>query len=159
AIRAPAQEQPAPEHREIELGALPPDVLRVLRVGAVMGSGFEAELCGSVLGVDTLVVLDALQRAADAGVPIEDRGEGRFHLPEVFLTRLRTSTLPSLLLLLHRRLAAIMTAGSSAPETVRASLAQEAPQTEVSPISDEPAAPQEEATARGAEWPYAEIFS
>jgi hypothetical protein len=87
---------------------LPPESLRVLRAGAVVGSGFEADLLASLLGVDPIEVLEALQRAADAGVPIEDRGEGRFHLPEALLEEIRGSLLPSLSRAWHRRLARLL---------------------------------------------------
>ncbi len=59
------------------------EVLWVLRAGAIVGSGFESELVAALLRVDALDVLEALQRAADvdAGVPVEDRGDGRFRSP------------------------------------------------------------------------------
>jgi tetratricopeptide (TPR) repeat protein len=95
--------------------ALPSDVLRVLRAGAVVGSGFEAELVGVLLGLDPLDVLDCVQRAADAGVPIEDRGEGRFYLPKAHLAALRASTLPSVTRAWHRMLAAILSGELPSP--------------------------------------------
>lgn len=91
--------------------ALPTDVLRVLRAGAVVGSGFEAELVAALLRVDVLDVLDLLQRAADAGVPVEDLGEARFHLPEPMLDALRASMLPSLMTTWHQRLAELLGGG------------------------------------------------
>ncbi len=83
-------------------------MVRVLRAGALVGSGFEADLVGALLGVDTLTVLELMQRAAEAGVPVDDRGEGRFHLPEPMLDALRASTLPSLMIAQHRRLAELL---------------------------------------------------
>lgn len=88
--------------------ALPADVLRVLRALAIAGSGCEAALLAAVLEISEISVLDALQRAADAGVRIEDRGEGRFHLPQGTIDALRASILPSLAAALHRRVAAIL---------------------------------------------------
>ena len=101
------REGPRPRSRRI-LRALPAAVLRVLRAGALVGSGFEADLVAALLRIDVLDVLDLLQRAADAGVPIEDRGEGRFHLPDTLLDALRASTLPSLMIAQHRRLAELL---------------------------------------------------
>ncbi|APR75301.1 Putative LuxR-family transcriptional regulator [Minicystis rosea] len=87
---------------------LPSDVLRVLRAGAIVGSGFEADLVAELLGLELLDVLDVLQRAADAGVPVEDLGEGRFHLPEPMLDALRASMLPSLMIAWHQRVAELL---------------------------------------------------
>ena len=94
--------------------SLPSLVLRVLRAGALVGSGFEAELLASLLGMEPLEVLETLQRAADAGVPIDDRGEGRFHMPEPLLAELRASLLPSLARAWHRRLAHLLSDGEGA---------------------------------------------
>jgi tetratricopeptide (TPR) repeat protein len=103
--RAPA----APPHLEaFAWRSLPPDVLRVLRAGAIVGSGFEADLVAGLLDVDDLDVLDMLQRAADLGVPVEDLGEGRFHLPEPMLDALRASMLPSLMIAWHQRVADLL---------------------------------------------------
>ncbi|WP_437680586.1 hypothetical protein [Sorangium sp. So ce131] len=95
---------PAP----VSLRDLPGEVLRVLRAGAIVGSGFESDLVASLLRVDAVDVLEALQRAADAGVPVEDRGEGRFHLPQETVNALRRSILPSLARVWHRRLAGLL---------------------------------------------------
>jgi tetratricopeptide (TPR) repeat protein len=92
---------------------LPHDVLRVLRAGALVGSGFEADLVAALLGVPLLDVLELLQRAADAGVPIEDPGQCRFHVPEPVLDALRATMLPSLMMAQHRRLADLL--GAPAP--------------------------------------------
>ncbi|MFT3776646.1 MAG: hypothetical protein QM820_65750 [Minicystis sp.] len=101
--RTPAAADPA-----IAWRSLPADVLRVLRAGAIVGSGFEAELVAELLDLDLLDVLDVLQRAADAGVPVEDLGEGRFHLPEPMLDALRASMLPSLMIAWHQRVADLL---------------------------------------------------
>ena len=101
--------------------ALPPEVLRVLRAGALVGPGFEAALVAELLSIDTLDVLEALQRAADAGVPVEDLRDGRFHLPEALLDALRASMLPSLMIAWHQRLAELLgglEAEAEAPEEV-----------------------------------------
>jgi tetratricopeptide (TPR) repeat protein len=112
----PETESRAPEARERSLGsggpdglaALPGAVLRVLRAGALIGPGFEAELVAALLGIEPLVVLEILQAAADAGVPLSDQGDGRFHLPPDLLEALRASILPSLAVAWHRRLATLL---------------------------------------------------
>jgi tetratricopeptide (TPR) repeat protein len=153
AIRAAAEVRPAAPAPEIfDYRALPPEVLRVLRAGALVGSGFEAELCAALLGVDQLEVLDLLQRAADAGVPIDDRGEGRFHLPVPLLDALRASVLPSLMIAWHRRLAALLGGFDEAP-------IQAAPAP--APVAPPDEAPEDGELARpspGA-WPYADLFA
>jgi tetratricopeptide (TPR) repeat protein len=88
--------------------ALPPEVLRVLRAGALVGPGFEAELVAALLAVEPLDVLEALQRAADAGIPVEDLRDGRFHLPDALLDAVRASMLPSLMVAWHQRLALLL---------------------------------------------------
>ena len=118
AIEAEAEEDTgdAPDavaRASLDLRSLPPDVLQVLRAGAVIGSGFEAELLAELLERRTLDILDCLQRAADAGVPIEDRGEARFFLPDDVLGRLLASLLPSLEAAWHRRLGWLLTAAEA----------------------------------------------
>ncbi|WP_428267584.1 hypothetical protein [Haliangium sp.] len=88
--------------------SLPAEVVRVLRAGAVIGSGFEAELAAVLLGRPPLEVYDCLQRARDAGVPLEDRGDGRFSLHEDWVGELRGSLLPSLAAAWHRRLGMLL---------------------------------------------------
>ncbi len=108
-LRAREREpESSPPPEAFDFRALPHDVLRVLRAGAIVGSGFEADLVGALLEMDVLDVLDLVQRAADAGVPVEDRGEARFHLPEPLLDALRASMLPSLMIAQHRRLAELL---------------------------------------------------
>ena len=159
--------------------SLPPDVLRVLRAGALVGSGFETELLASLLDVEAIDVLEALQRAADAGLPIEDRGEGRFHLPGPLLSELRSSVLPSLARAWHRRLAHLLGEDAGAPSddggsahgarfapSVPAEAIEEAmrltrPPGDAPHASTQPEAeaPQKSPSVPPApEWPYAEIF-
>jgi tetratricopeptide (TPR) repeat protein len=172
---APADRAPSPavsEPSAAALTALPPDVLRILRIGAVLGSGCEVELVAAVLGTDPLLVVDALQRAADAGVPLEDRGEGRIYLPAPVIEALRASTLPSLSLLLHRRVAALLMKPPASEERVERApepeLASEparaVPQTDdlaAEPPARETAADalEDETVERKGGWPYAEIFA
>lgn len=105
----PAEEQlPTREPLPSSLHNLPADVIGVLRAGAIIGSGFEAALVASLLGIEALRVLELLQRAADLGVMIEDRGDGRFELPDDLAQGLRASTLPSLAIAWHRMLAELL---------------------------------------------------
>ena len=92
----------------VHLRGLPSEVLSVLRAGALIGSGFEVGLVGALLGVDGRQVLERLQVAADAGVPLDDNGDGRFDLPDDISQELRASTLPSLAISWHRRLAELL---------------------------------------------------
>ncbi len=98
----------SPSRGPVAFRELPPDVLRVLRVLAIAGSGCETSVLAAVLEASELSVLDAAQRAADAGVPLEDRGEGRFYLPPAMIADLRSGLLPSLAAALHRRVAMIV---------------------------------------------------
>ncbi|WP_437930429.1 hypothetical protein WMF37_14670 [Sorangium sp. So ce291] len=107
----------APPPPQVALRELPGEVLRVLRAGAIIGSGFESELVAALLRVDAVDVLEALQRAADVGVPVEDRGEGRFHLPQETVEALRRSVLPSLARVWHRRLATLLSEDLLEPDT------------------------------------------
>lgn len=84
------------------------DVVQVLRAGALIGSGFEAELVAALLGKDALHVLDLLQAAADLGLMLTDNGDGRFDLPDDLAQGLRASMLPSLAIAWHRRLAELL---------------------------------------------------
>ena len=88
--------------------ALPPEVLRVLRAGAVLGSTFEAELVARLLDEPLGVVLEKLQWATDAGAPLADRGEGRFTLPADTIALLHSRILPSLLTFWHARLGELL---------------------------------------------------
>jgi len=110
----PSTSGAAPEKPPLDLRALPPEVLRVLRAGALIGTGFEADLVALLLDQPALYVLDCLQGAADAGVPLEDNGEGRFHMAEPLVDALRASILPSLAVAWHRRLAVLLS-GAAAP--------------------------------------------
>ncbi|WP_155798721.1 hypothetical protein, partial [Sorangium cellulosum] len=108
-----------PPPPQVALRELPGDVLRVLRAGAMVGSGFESELVAALLRVDAVDVIEALQRAADVGVPLEDRGEGRFHLPQETVLALRRSILPSLARVWHRRLATLLSEEVLEPDAPR----------------------------------------
>jgi tetratricopeptide (TPR) repeat protein len=92
---------------------LSPDVLRVLRAGAVLGTVFEVGLIARLLGEPSGAVLETLQRAADAGVPLADRGEGRFMLPSEAVQALRSTLLPSLLAFWHAQLGELLSGRGS----------------------------------------------
>jgi tetratricopeptide (TPR) repeat protein len=90
------------------LDGLSQESLRVLRGGAVIGERFEVTLLAALLGLDPVLVLEHLQAAADAGIPIEDDGEGRLHIPESARRAALLGTLPSLTQAWHRRLASML---------------------------------------------------
>jgi len=155
---AAAEEGMAPP--AIDWRTMPPDVLRVLRAGALVGSGFEVGLVAALLNMNVLDALEAIQRAADLGVPLVDRGEGRFHLPEPLLASLRASTLPSLALVWHRMLASLLRTEPAAESVALgeppAPIAEPQPS---SPASEAPPAAQApEAAPPSEEAPYAEMF-
>jgi tetratricopeptide (TPR) repeat protein len=165
-LRAPAETRStltsiAATHPVADFAALPHEVLRVLRAGAIVGSGFEADLVAALLDTDTLAVLELVQRAADAGVPVEDRGEGRFHLAEPLLDALRASMLPSLMIAQHRRLAELL--GGFGEDEAPAAPSGEMPESVprppagVSPAASEPD-PADPGEPSPGVWPYAEIF-
>lgn len=100
---------------------LPPDVLRVLRAGAVLGTSFDAALIARLLDMPLTTVLETLQVAADAGIALSDRGENRFALPAEAVAQLQRGMLPSLLTFWHARLGALLSGrhageGPVAPE-------------------------------------------
>ena len=79
-----------------DLAALPRGVRRVLRAAAWLGMVFDASEVARVLRTDSLVVLECLQEAVDAGVPLLDEGRGAFRLPGALVEHLRAETIPSL---------------------------------------------------------------
>lgn len=110
------EEPPSGEGQAIPWRTLPPEVLRVLRAGALIGPGFETRIVADLLSIEPLVVLELLQQATDLGLPVEDRGEGRFSLPTSALTALSTSLMPSLAQAWHRKLGRLL--GARAGEEV-----------------------------------------
>lgn len=97
-----------------QLSGSTPLTLRVLRAAAVIGDRFEAEVVATLLGLDELAVLGALQEAVDHGADIEDRGQGIFRLEKGLAETLRAKTLPSLARAWHERLAELF-GGPPAP--------------------------------------------
>jgi len=105
---APLDEVVAP----FDWTVLPADVLRVLRASAVLGTSFEAELVAYLLEEPLGMVLEKLQEATDAGVPLVDRGDGQLTWPAAIAAALQKSTLPSLLRFWHARLGEILSSGN-----------------------------------------------
>ncbi|MDC0672398.1 hypothetical protein [Nannocystis radixulma] len=110
------EEALASEAKSIQWSSLPPDVLRALRAGALIGPGFEIRILAELLSVDPELVLERLQHAIDLGVPVEDRGEGKFSLPSSALSALSASIIPSLAQAWHRKLGRLL--GARAARTV-----------------------------------------
>lgn len=101
-----APRAPAPR---LDAGALPPEVLLVLRAGCVVGAeGFEASIVGALLEVDEGEVLETLQRAVDLGVVIDDHGDGVLALADDQAAALTRSLLPSLRRFWHTRLGELL---------------------------------------------------
>lgn len=101
---SPARSQSAGSHVSGTGEALPDSVLRTLRAGAVVGSTFDASLVAWLLERPVEDVIEDLQRAHDLGVPIADRRDDHFALPEELAKALVASVLPSLRLRWHARL-------------------------------------------------------
>ena len=132
------EEPPSGDAAAIQWRTLPAEVLRVLRAGALIGPGFEVRVVADLLALEPLAVLETLQQATDLGVPLEDRGEGRFSLPTSALTALSTSLMPSLAQAWHRRLGRLLAARAGEEAAAR-------PQPPLPPI------PRRERIARPAE--------
>jgi tetratricopeptide (TPR) repeat protein len=103
-----AQPQPLSPSAPFAWATLPPDVLRVLRAGSVIGSEFQVDLVARVLDEPVGTILEALQRAADTGAALVDRGEGRFYLPPDAIEALQAHMLPSLLTFWHARVGSLL---------------------------------------------------
>lgn len=101
-------------------GPLSAQAARAVRAGAVVGEAFEAGLLAQLLDQDELRVLEALQEAHDAGVPLEDLGDGCFRLAPEQVEALRGQLLPSLSRAWNRRIAELLTAseGADLPEPI-----------------------------------------
>ncbi|MFM7200365.1 MAG: hypothetical protein ACKO6N_06205 [Myxococcota bacterium] len=112
---------------------LPSAVLRVLRAAALIGERFEVSLVASLLELPPLTVLELLQEAYDAGVALEDLGEGRLVLSPSWVERLQQGLLPSLKIAWHRRLGTLLSPPIPA--------VSEVPVSEPKPSAHSPAAP------------------
>jgi tetratricopeptide (TPR) repeat protein len=99
---------PGDTSASFDWGKLPADVLRVLRAGSVIGAEFEAELVARLLNEPVGAVLETLQRAADAGIVLADRGEGRFAVSPEAIQILQSQLLPSLQAFWHARLGTLL---------------------------------------------------
>lgn len=110
-LHAPAQPPPS----SFSTSALPSDARFVMRAASVVGPAFELPLLCDLVGQSPLEVLLHLQVARDAGLPIEDRGDGTFALDAGHAQLLQASLLPSLRAVLHRRAAELL---SPAPSSI-----------------------------------------
>lgn len=104
-----------PESIAFNWPSLPPDLLRIMRAGALIGSGFEADLVAELLRADALDVLEQLQRVVDLGAPLSDRGEGCFYLSDDDIEKLRAGILPSVARAWHKKLAQILSDVAGVP--------------------------------------------
>lgn len=142
----------APAAAPDPLAALPPATRQVLRAAAVVGEGFEVALVGRLLGLEPMEVLLHLQTAHDLGLPLDDLGEGHFHLHAPLVQRLRGELLPSLASAWHRRLARHLAGEETAPapaattpEPARVWVDPPRPAVEAAPAVAPPAPPAESA--------------
>lgn len=102
------KEQRSPVERELPVPTLPSQVLQVLRGLAIAGAGCELPVLSELLLLPEAKVLACLQEAADAGIAIEDDGEGHFEVQPELARALLAKTLPSVGRAYHRRLAALL---------------------------------------------------
>ena len=93
----------------------PADVLRVLRASAVLGTTIDVTLVAQLLEEPLYLVLEKLQEATDAGVPLTDSGAGQLTWPAAIVAALQQRTLPSLLQYWHARLGEMLS-DRQAPE-------------------------------------------
>ena len=117
------------------------DVRLVLRACAAVGSPFEVGAVARRLGRAPVRVLEGLQQAVDAGVPVADHGDGRLSLPDEVAWALAEGLLPSLA-------AAWQEPPPAAP--VDASAAADAPTTVPPRQTERPPAGEPEARVRDA---------
>jgi hypothetical protein len=89
-----------------EPAALPAEVMLVLRAAATAGPGFDLASVSALLDQPAIEILRRLQIARDAGVPLEDLGDGTFRLPTALRAELCGQVLPSLAAAWKQRLAA-----------------------------------------------------
>lgn len=92
-LSATTDETPAHTGGIRQLG---PNVVAVLRAGAMYGTDFSVVDVAKLLRMDVVDVLEALQSAADSGVPLEDDGDMNIRMPASAAELLRRTTLPSL---------------------------------------------------------------
>ena len=107
-VESGTDDEQSDEPPTFEWTSLSPEVLRVLRAASVVGRAFEAPLVAALLDESPTHVLELLQRAADDGAPVADRGAGRFFLPEGAPALLQVRLLPSLLEHYNLRLAELL---------------------------------------------------
>jgi len=129
-------EAPAPSPASatpIALTALPSDCRRVLRALAVAAGPVPVSVLGDLMQVDPVEILEALQLAADAGIAVEDGGEGVVALPDAIGQLIRAELLPSLRRAYHRRLAQLWSERSPSAAQARAHEPEPAQQPAIAP--------------------------
>jgi tetratricopeptide (TPR) repeat protein len=98
------------------LELLDADARRVIRAAAMFGAAFDVTLVARLLDAPVEVVLEGLQRAADAGVPLGDHGDGHhIEMPAELVDVLEASILPSLRSRWQARVAEIVDTPSTDP--------------------------------------------
>ncbi len=100
--------QARPNAPKVDLKSLGQRAKRVLRAASIQGPSFEAALVAELLETNTIEILEALQEAFDAGVALEDNGDGRATMPMETYQALRASMLPSLRGHWHMRMGQIL---------------------------------------------------
>lgn len=100
---------PVRDKAQLSATALPETTRFVVRAASVVGAAFELPLLAELVDQDPLEVLVHLQHAKDAGLELDDRGDGTFVLDPSQAAALRDGLLPSLRALLHRRAAELLT--------------------------------------------------
>jgi tetratricopeptide (TPR) repeat protein len=116
ATRVEARKSEAPAGPAFDVERLDPDARRVLRTTVVLGPRFTVAGVAALLEMTPLAVAESLQRAADLGAPIADRGAGRFEVPQDLIEALGARMLPSLVTLLHRRRAELLSGSEPGDE-------------------------------------------
>ncbi len=111
APRVRVQKSTRPPTEPFDVSRLDADSRRILRTTVVLGPRFAASDVAALLGVTPLWVAEHLQRAADQGAPLADHGDGRFEVPMGLVEALGERMLPSLVTLLHRQRAELLSRG------------------------------------------------
>lgn len=97
---------PTPQRESpVAITSLPAECRHVLRALAIAAGPVPVAVLGDLVRMGPVEVLEALQLAVDAGVPVEDGGEGIVALPEGVTAAIAKDLLPSLRQAYHRRLA------------------------------------------------------
>lgn len=96
---------------------IPADAVHVIRAASVVGENVTLSVLARLVELPRPTVLRALQEAADAGVPLADRGDGHFYLPEEVLEAIAETMLPSLRAHWEKRMVEMLSGSESKPPT------------------------------------------